>query len=726
MTGNHNQETTALSPMSLRERNVRRALLLFLLTPTTLGAAAPADEATDPAADTYVIHDEVFVEERAPEPGSNTIAAKLPLSLAQTPIAVGEVTAERIELTGSDVLGDALASVAGVNVQSGNGIFDVYMLRGLDSTSGLVLTDGTREPQVTFFQLYNIERVEVVKGPMSFLYGALSMSGAINLVRKQPRTTSFTRFGLAGGSFSTLKGNLDANYAGDDHPPGGIEGGRHWGLRLNAEWRESDLYRDQQRTETFAVNPAFRFQASERTTVYVNLEAIDISARPDAGLPLDFTHQVPDVPRKRSYDAPFSRSDQKAYRFQVDVESRLSEDFVLRNKTYYRSLDWDSNSTVLNGVFPDFAGSLFVARTQLLLDDSQSFVGNQLEALYRSGSHNLLFGLETAELNDEFTFDVGLIPGIDLFAPVETATEPFILPGQSFGADATSVIVAPYVVDQIRVSDRVQLTIGARFDTIDFEDKATGAERSDSQLSPLVGAVFSPSKRLSFYVNAGTAFAPQSTFVVFEDREPEESEQVELGIRTRDEGGRFELAVAAYRLDRDKVAIPDETGITRQTGSQRSQGLELELAARLGPKLQARLAYTYTDAELTQFTEQVLAFDPVTFQPIPVTIERTGNVPAWVPEHILDLSLVQEVGSGWTIAAGGRWVSEQAIAADNAFFVDEHFLLDAVVAYARDTWRAQVNLDNLTGEETFTRVFNSSSVVPAPGFSVTAGLQFQF
>lgn len=711
-------------------------LILGLLAPTL--TATPADDENTASGtkngekeedDRYVVHDEVFVDEEAPEiPGSSTIAAKLPLALAETPISVDEITAERIEQRGSFVLGDALKSAAGINVQSGNGIFDVFTIRGLDSSAnGLILTDGAPEPQTAFYQLYNVERVEVLRGPASFLYGGFSMGGAVNLVRKQPTDGNFVRLGLRGGSFQTFQGTVDANYLSEDGS---------WGARVNAQWLESDLYRDNVPMENFAVNPAFLFRVSERTTVHVNLEAIDTDAVPDAGIPLFFDGQgfsVPNVRRRESYNAPFSTSEQEVGRLQIDVETRFSENFRLRNKTFFRRLDWLSNSTILNGILPNPAdGSLAVSRSQLVLDDEQTFVGNQIEALWRikSGrvSHNLIFGLELAELADEFTFDVGFLPDIALFNPVETATEPlFIIPGQSFGADTTATVIAPYVVDQIRFSDKFQLTLGLRFDDIDFEDKVFGIKRDDSEASPMAGFVYSPSERVSIYANAGSAFSPPSTFAAGAgNREPEESEQLELGLRTSSADGRLNASVAVYQLDRTNVAIPDQTGLPRQTGEQRSEGVELELSAELLPGLDLRFAYTYTDAELVEFTEQIFVFDPATFQVVPVTVDRSGNAVPWAPENIVQLWLSKGFDGGFGIAGGGRYIDEQWIAADNAFAVDDHVLVDAVLWYGQNDWRLQLNLDNLTDEETFTRVFNSSSVVPAAGFEASLGLRFGF
>jgi outer membrane receptor protein involved in Fe transport len=338
--------------------------------------------------------------------------------------------------------------------------------------------------------------------------------------------------------------------------------------------------------------------------------------------------------------------------------------------------------------------------------------------------HHLLTGVEIARLADEFTFDVGLLPGIDLFAPVETAQEPvFFLPGFGSAADARTVVVAPYVVDQIRFSDKVQLLAGARYDDLDFEDDVTGESRSDGELSPMLGVVVSPTPELQLYANAGQSFAPPSTLVVGQERVPEESSQVELGLRRSFLGGKLQGNLAFFQLERENIAIPDDTGVTQQTGDQRSRGVELELHGQLRPRLRVFLAYAYTDAELTEFREQVQVslFPPAFF-----TLDRSGNTPAFAPEHLLSLWVSQRFTNGLGLALGGRWVSEQFIAEDNVFEIDAYTTVDAAIFYGFGPWELSLHLENLTDEEYLTRGFGSGSVIPAPGFRARSGFSYTF
>jgi TonB-dependent siderophore receptor len=681
--------------------------------------------AQEPPTETY--EDVLFVEGSLPNvPDSSTIATKLPTPLLQTPASVGVVTEWLIEEQGSSVLGEALQNVSGVNVQTQSGVADFFVVRGFDSiANGLVLVDGAAEPEISFYQLYNVERVEVLKGPGGFLYGGNPIAATINMVRRQPEPGGFLGLGLSAGSFGAHGGNVDWN-----------QGGETFAFRLNGLWNEADGYRDRP-SEVRAVNPGFTWRPDDKSSLHLNLELLDTSFSPDSGLPLvtnffqpgsapRIASDIADVPRTRNYQSPYDLSDQETRRVQADYESELSDRLTLRNKAYYRRLDWDSDATIFNGVFPNATGGLAVSRTLLLLDDTQEFLGNQFEAVVRAETggvtHQLLAGIEVARLTDVFTLDVGFLPDIDLISPVETAQGPvFLIPGQSQAADASSLVISPYVADQIALSDKLQLLVGARFDSIDYEDEVTATEREFSKVSPTLGVVWTPVAPLSLYANAGRAFAPPSSRVVGE-RQPEESEQIEAGIKTELWQGKAQATFAVYDLQRENVAIPDRTGITRQTGSQRSRGVELELAAEPLPRLRTFFSYAYTDAELTEFAELVLVgINPPAF----ATIDRSGNRPAFAPEQLANLWVSRRFESGFGAGLGGRYLSEQFIAEDNAFEIEDTFTLNAALFYDVGDWSLGLHLENLTDEETFTRGFGSTSVIPAPGLTVQGNLAYR-
>jgi TonB-dependent siderophore receptor len=665
------------------------------------------------------LEETLLVEESiSSAPSSNTIATKLPIDLHSTPAHVGVVDWIQLKEQGATVLGDALENVSGINVQTGNGVFDLFVVRGFDSiSSGLVLTDGAPEPESSFYQMYNTEQVEVFKGPAGFLYGSNPLAAAVNLVRKQPTPTPFAAVGLSAGNFDTFEAAVDINQP---------LAGEALTFRINGLYRESDEHRDALGSEVTAINPALTWRPSDGTSINLNLEVATSDFIPDAGLPL-VNGILPEVPRERSYGSPFDFSEQDIRRFQVDVEHRVSDRFRLRNKSYLRELDWETNGTLMSGVFPNpFAGgNLTVARTLTSLNDEQSFLGNQLEGVlsWSTGTveHQLLFGLETSRQRDTFTLDVALLPSLDLLDPVETASEPlFYLPSQHQSGDSTTQVLAPYFVNQMSLSSRWQLFVGARLDHIEFEDESRSDRREDDEVSPLIGAVFSVTPSLTLYTNYASSFAPPSVRVTGE-RQPEKSEQIEVGLRQTLWNGSGGLSLAAYDLTRDNIAIADANGFTQQTGDQRSRGLEFELKGRLWRDVRAAFVYAYTDSELTTFSELV----PTGGNPPFLVFDRSGNRSALSPEHIANLWLGRSFGR-LDASLGARYVDDQFLAEDNLAAIDSHVTFDAAVLYSLSHWLLSLHLDNITDTDYETRGFGSASAIPGRPFGVRLGAEVRF
>jgi iron complex outermembrane receptor protein len=443
---------------------------------------------------------------------------------------------------------------------------------------------------------------------------------------------------------------------------------------------------------------------------------------PDSGLPI-FNGAVVDVPRRRSYQSPFDVSDQTAVRGRIDWQHQLDERWGFTDKLYLNSLDWESAGTIFNGVFPfppTFSPALL--RTLIALDNDQRFVGNQFEATYSGDAFRLLLGLEAGKQDDDFLIDVGLLPAIDPFQPFETATEPiFFLPQFGQAGETTAEVLAPYAVAQIEVGEWASLLLGARFDAIEFEDRISGQSSSDDELSPMLGLVVGPSGTWSIYANYAESFAPPSARVVGE-RQPKESDQLELGVKWVLAKGRFSGSAALYQLDLENLAIVDETGFSAQQGSQRSEGFELELVGTPRRGWRYQLGYGYLSAELVAFRELVQ------IGPLPtdvVVLDRAGNEPAFAPSNTLDAWVVRELQSGLGVGLGARWVDEQFLGEDNAFVIDDAWTLDSFVAFELPAWRFSLNLKNLLDEEAFGRGFGRESVIPTKGFEAIFGVEYR-
>jgi TonB-dependent siderophore receptor len=695
-------------------RSTGAALVLAGL-PLSAAAQQPAPSPT-PTPDSPRYEERVDVEGSHPIPTIASTATKLPAPIETLPVTVSVVGSAVLEAQHARVLGDALENVPGVYAATGFGVFDYFTIRGFDSlSSSLVLVDGGAEPESSFYHLYNVGRVEVVKGPGAYLYGGSPQSGTVNLVRKQPASGRFGEAEVSGGSFRTFGGRLDANYTPARSPAS---------LRLNAFYDGSGNYRDFKTSRAFAVNPSATWRFDERTPLTVSLEYVNNSFEPDVGLPI-IGGVVPEVPRTRSYQSPFDFSSQELLRLRADFQTRLGARGTLRDKLYYTDLTWDSDGTLFTGAFPGFAGDFVLMRALSTLADRQKLLGNQLEAswILETGRlrHTLLTGFEASQLADDFTIDVSSLPPIGVFDPYETAEEPLVpLPGLAQAGDTRAVVVAPYVSDQIAWGDKLQALAALRYDNLDFRDDVSGTQRRDDQWSPRLGLLVSPWPKLSLYANFGKAFGPPSSTVVGE-REPERSTQYEAGARTRLLRGKLALSAAAFQIDKHNIAIPDEIGLTREQGSARSRGLEIEAHGEIRPGWFAFANYALTDAKLTEFRELV-TFSLV--PPIFSVVDRSGNRMPFAPRNVFNLWTQREWNNGFGAAAGARYVCTQFIAEDNDFKAPEHWLFDAALSYKRKSLGLRLNVKNGANRESYSRGFSNTAVIPANPFAVYASLRW--
>ncbi|MDH3628334.1 MAG: TonB-dependent siderophore receptor [Acidobacteriota bacterium] len=658
-----------------------------------------------------------YVKVAAPDqPTSNSVATKLPTEVRWIPANVGTVGPALIEEQSASTISDALRNVSGLNIQAQNGVQDFFVVRGFDSLSGsLILTDGVGEPEATVYPLYNVEAVEVLKGPGGFLYGKDPLSGAVNIVRKQPLPVDLLGAQVRAGSFGMDEISVDWNESvNDDHA-----------FRLNAFRTTTDNYRSIPESEHYGFNPGYRWTINGHSALNVNLEIVSAEFAPDAGIPL-YNGDVAPVDPRTSYASPFDHSEQDVLRLQVDYENQISDSVTLRNKFYVRTLDWQSAGTLINGAFDVPLGGgasiALVSRALTTLDSEQQFVGNQFEAVmqFETGpvTHNLLTGLEVAQQTDESSLSFGMLPEIGVFDPVESATmTPMLFP--FFAADAETQIVAPYVVDQIQFGQRCQVLIGGRYDNIDYEDPLSATDRDDSKFSPMFGFVYSPQPSLSVYANNGRSFAPPGSRVVGE-REPERSIQTEIGVKKTFADGRVQATWAYYDIERENIAIPDSTGVLQTTGDQKSSGFEFEIAAISKRGVRTVFSYANNDSELTEFSERIQT------GPNPATdfivVDRSGNRPSFTPRHLLNLWSSKQFEGGFGLGAGARLIDDQFISEDNSYTIDQAIIWDAKFWYEFDKFDVQLGIENIGQEQYAVRGFGNVAVIPADGRSAYIGV----
>lgn len=695
------------------------ALVVGVLAAAPLWAQGPPPAAAPTTQEPLRYQDSASVEAKTPAvPPPADTATKLEANVRDLPLSVSVVSGRLAAEQAGFVLSDALENASGVNVATGFGLFDYFTVRGFDSLeSGLVLVDGARDPESVFFPLYNVQQVEVLKGPSAFAWGGGAIAGTVQVVRKNPVAARFADVTVAYGRYGTYEAAADANAATRDGK---------LAFRLNAVGQGTDGFRDGRDGSIWAVNPGLAWRPDERTRVALSYEFLRSTQSPDSGLPF-LDGSLAGLSRETSYQSASDFSDQDAQRLRLDAERRLSDRLVLRDKLYWSALDWQTDGTLLLGAFPFPDARTYVMRTQGLLDDRQRLFGNQLELVASLGTfgatHELVLGFEASRHADEYTQRAQLVQPLDLLNPVEAdiGIYPIPLPQADQAGDSTSRVLAPYAIDRVRLSSSFELLAGLRYDNVDFEDIVTGTDRSDSRLSPLGGLVYKPTPDVSIYASAGLGFAPPSIQVIG-PRDPEESTQLEGGVKLSFLGGKGYAGAAVYQIERDNVAIPDSTGLTSQSGSQRSRGFEVELSAQPSDAFGFRASYAFTSAELTSFAEIVQTGDGGF-----AVLDHTGNEAAFAPRHMATVWGTARLGGGFSVGAGVRCLSRQYVAADNRNSIAAYGLLDAALYYqTKSRARLALHLRNITGTEYATRGFGSDSAIPGRPFEVLGRVELGF
>lgn len=701
----------------------RRSLIqvfAILLALAWTGAAFSQDSGEGEMEET-TLEEVVVIDERR-----SSIALKTPLSFLETPLSVGVVSSGLLDSQSAVGLGDALKNVSGAQAQGGFGVFETFIIRGFESlSSGLVMTDGSPEPEVGFYDLYNIERVEVLKGPGAFLYGGNALSGTVNLARKKPTGDTFARFRFGYGGFNTTRATADLGAGSAENPVS---------LRVNAMWEQSDRYRDDKESGAYAVNPSVLYALDESTKIGVDLEYSFVERKSDAGLPLipdimlglgdsQSPNTLPDVPRTTSYQSDEDMSEQKTLRAQVNFEKKMSDRFTLRDKLYFTDFKWDSAGSLFAGLGMQ-REAIDAYRVLTALDDAQVVVGNQLEALVavKTGPvpHRFLIGFDAARWTDEFTIDVSAISPIGVYDFMTFPFDPIPQTGQT--ADATSLILAPYVVDRLHLTRDIQVFLGARFDLISYEDPSLDTERSYSKLSPLAGAVYSLSESGSVYASFSQSFAPPSARVLGEP-EAETATQAEVGTKHLFMDGKAQVSLALFRMEKD-ISLPDDSGVLSQTGTQLSQGAEIDIAAELKEGWKASAAYAFTDAEYTELI-RTLPYPTPDGAIVPTDVDHAGKTPQFAPTHLLNLWTEKRLAKGLGVSVGWRYVGNQFIAPDNAYEMDAYSLLDASAYYEYENLRVRLTGKNLTDTEYEMWGFGGLSLIPGNPREAHFSLEFK-
>lgn len=594
--------------------------------------------------------------------------------LIETPQSVSVVTSDQIRAVKAASLADALGYTPGVSSQSPafSRMVDDLMLRGFNVAAGnsgqlrdglklqSSVYDGGQEP-------YGLERVEVLRGASSVLYGQLSPGGVVNTVSKRPTADTLRELNLEAGSYNRRQ--VSGDFAGALTEDG------TWTYRLTGLARNADNWVDHVPDDRTYLAPALTWQPSAATSLTLLATYQRIRTKFAAPMPAANTLNG-QIPRDLFIGEPdFDRYDTDTYTVGYAFEHAFNDRVKLRQSARYFTADgtWDylsfgalqaNGRTLRRGVVSRNEHSYGIATDTSL---EMKLDGGPLQ-------HTVLAGLDYYRSGyDSHRHSGTVAPLADIYNPVYGAV-PVLNTAADYGINTRSSALGLYVQDQIKIQDKWVVVLGGRQDWADTDQKSytngVTTRLRDTATTGRIGLLYLADNGLAPYLSASQSFAP----TVGVDRagnafKPTKGTQYELGLRYEPPGGNMLYSAAIYDLTQTNALTSDPADATYsvQTGKARSRGLELEAKARLGA-LNLTASYAYTDARTTRSNTPALVDQRIALVPL-------HSASVWA-----DYNLTAVGVSGLTVGAGVRYASSTNLPGYPAN-VPGQFLVDAMAAY---------------------------------------------
>ncbi|MEH6421377.1 TonB-dependent receptor, partial [Pseudomonas sp. CGJS7] len=628
-------------------------------------------------------------------------ASRLGLSARETPAAIEVLTQDQIQARGLRGSVDALNAAPGVLAGQLPSSPGMTSMRGFTGGAIALLYDGVRQtaaPLVTRdFDSWSFERIEVLKGPASVLYGEGALAGAINLVPKRPHFDGNAFEGLAGwGSFGSQRYALDANLPVSDR----------FALRAVASHRSGDGYVDDTASDSTSATLAARWRPSDALDIDIALDHYQDDydtaywgtplipaaiARDPSGLVRTGNGLVLDRSiARRNYNVGNGVQDSHSDWLRTRVQWQIGDGLRFSNEFSY----YDAHRRWLNSeTYTYNARSGLLDRGTTRIEHDHQFWVERATLFADSdigGRRNRAsVGVELSDGDFFVMRRFGTTTAVDPFAPqrgtVSFADTALNFPGAGnrVDFDSNTRVLSVFAEDALNLTPRWLLLAGLRYDRIELErsiaDFNTGArtrfERNYEPLSWRLGTVFDLAPKTQLYAQYSAAVAPVGSLPLLSLAnsrfELTKGRAVDAGIKSSVWGDRVDLSASAYWIEQDDIVTrdPANANLSVQGGTQSSRGIELSAAAALTSALRVEASVAALNARFDRLREAG-------------GVDRAGNVPPNVPERLANLHATYRFERvPLTVGAGARYVGAYYTNNANSIRVDSHTVWDASVAY---------------------------------------------
>ena len=617
---------------------------------------------------------------------------KTDTALIETPQSVSVIGRDEMDDRGVQTVTDALRYVPGVFTQphGDDGRYDRISIRGFDSYQQGDYRDGLRQMGNNFVlfrtEPYGLERIDVLRGPSSVLFGQNSPGGVVNRVSKLPTARDIREIEVQGGSFERMQAAFDLG--------GAATADQTLLYRLVGLARDGETqfeYADQGAVadDRRFLAPSLTWAPDADTSVTVLAQYLE----DHAGIGRVYTDASGNATHILTGDPDYNTFDQTQKSIGTMIRHRVNDALTLRQNFRYGRVDMeyrylDQLSAASGSTLPRFGASIKEGLDTVALD-------NQAEARLATGElrHTVLAGVDYQRgswSGDEWR---GLAPSLNLAAPSYGNLSMAALSIHATNSHQVAEQVGVYAQDQIRLGEQWVATLGGRQDWADntTENHLTGKTTTtdDAAFSGRVGLTYLSPAGIAPYLSYSESFMPVTgTDASGNSFKPTTAQQYEGGVKFQPAGGDSFVALSVFHLTQQNVSTTDpaNTSYKVQTGEIRSRGVELEGRANLMPGLGVIASYTFQDVEVTRSNDG-----------------NVGKRPTVTPEQMASLWLDYTVQGDWAHGLGGgggvRHLGSSAANAMNTLENSAATLFDAALHYEWDGLRFAVNATNLFNKE---------------------------
>jgi catecholate siderophore receptor len=649
-------------------------------------------------------------------------ATKTTTPLRDVPQAVSVVSSELIADQRMASMADVTRYMPGVGFAQGEGNRDTPILRGNSSTSDFFV-DGVRDDVQYFRDVYNVDRVEALKGPNAMIFGRGGVGGVINRVTRQADWGQMREASLQFGSWDNKRFTADVGRGVNDTVA----------IRATGLYEDSDSYRDGVGVERYGFNPTVAFRLGPNTTLRGSYEYFHDERVADRGISSFNGRPVETDPGTFFGDPTQSPTDATVNLVSGLLEHRFNSRVTLRNRLSYGDYD-----KFYQNVFP---GAVNAAGTTVAISaynnaTTRQNLFNQTDLIVSAQTgrfgHTLLLGTEFGRQetgnfrNTGFFSSLG--PNVSTFdAPLASPTISVPLTFRQNATDAdnqgVTTIASVYAQDQVAFSEQIEAVVGLRFDSFNADvtnnRTATDFSSDDGLVSPRVGLIYKPIVPLSLYGSYSLTYLPRageqlsSLSLTNQALDPEEFRNYEVGAKW-DVVPSFSFTAALYRLDRGNVIVPDPTdpAVSILVDAQRTTGLEIGLNGSITRAWSIAGGYAYQDGEITRSISATA---------------QAGATLAQLPTHSVSLWNKYDVTPRLAAALGVIYRGDVFTSTDNAVVLPSWTRIDAAVYYnLTSTVRAQVNVENLFDENYYLNAHSNTNITPGSPRAVRFALTTRF